>query len=426
MSIISAIFVSTRYWSNREELDLSILEATKTYLNFSDAVVVLEDGDISSLSKYQVNDFIIAIPFSGAVQASILECSKKFKKIVIFASYIKGILSDKLSDLLIQYNAAPTVMDSYAVLKRDNKFVKLLLNEKQLKQYIKVLEAYDYTTTANLLLIGDIEPWVVSCDRDLSVYENKLGLKINHISKQVLIDKYNSLSKDDKDFNKVKAVFVKNNTIIVEPTNKDIDKAILLTLAILALIKEYNATGLAIACFDLIKDLDTTSCLALSYINGNTDYVAACEGDVESMISMVMLKKLASSPLWMANPNLQSNEIINFAHCTSPLNMNNEGCNYILRNHHESSRGVSPQVELPINKELTMFRYGNLGQSISVQSATSIEGKREVTCRTQLTLKPNSFEYYINTTLGTHMIITYSNITGEIKQLAKLLELEIL
>ncbi len=427
MKTIAAIYIANRYWNDPKDLKYAMEDVETTFIEYVDELVFLFDNDISALiDGANKDDLIVAIPLSGAVQPSIIESEKHFKNIVIMAAYIKGVLSDKTSILSTGYNAAPTVMDSYAVLKRCNKNIKLLLSIEELKNTIKVFRAYNEVRGARLLLIGDTEPWVVSSDRDLSVYENKFDLNIVKISKSYVVEKFNKMNEEDDGFLKIKSYFINDNVKIVEPSTSDINKALRLAAVMVDLLDEYEANGLAVACFSLIEDLDSTACFALSYINSQTKYVASCEGDIESMISMLALKNIATSPLWMANPNIQNDRTINFVHCTSPLDMDKKQNDYILRSHHESGRGVSPEVSLPLGEIVTLFRIGNHGNQCMVQLGRTLENIKENTCRTQVKIDLESFDSYIENSLGCHMVITYGDIKDKVKSLAELLDLEVL
>ena len=117
---------------------------------------------------------------------------------------------------------------------------------------------------------------------------------------------------------------------------------------------------MAIACFNLLS-LGTTSCLGVSYINDCTAQMAACEGDLDSAVTMLMMKRLTDTKPWMANPGLHPKGIVNFSHCTAPLAVDGrQDCPYILRSHHESGIGVSLQVEIPGSVRLTACRVSGV------------------------------------------------------------------
>jgi L-fucose isomerase-like protein len=427
MKVLAGIFISTRYWDDIEQRKAALEEGKQVLLSFADDVILFYDTDLVSLEKYDANDIFIVVPFSGAVQPSVLRYSAFFKHVCIYAAYVQGNVSTSLGTVMLALNAAPTVMDSYAVIKRKNKNIKLALNEKEVRQFIRLRKAYDTISHSTLLLVGDTEPWVVSASRNLFVYENRLGCKILVVHPDELIGIFDSLEASDPEVVKIKKHFLKAcDGNLVEPNTEDVAKASRLAASLLTLLKKYDASGVAVACFNLISLLDTTSCLGLSYINDCTDSIASCEGDIDSLVSLLMMKQLTNDKLWMANPNLQNDRTVNFAHCTAPITVGGKSCNCRLRNHHESKKGVSTEVYLPIGQNLTLFRLGNEAQSVTITTGVSIEGIREETCRTQLRVQLASFEKYLETSLGTHQVIAFEDILQDLTLLSKLFGLEVL
>ena len=427
MKVLAGIFISTRYWNDSGKMNVAIEEGKKVFQSFADEVILFYDTEEVSLEKYDADDIFIVIPFSGAVQPSVLRTSTHFNHVCIYAAYIQGNVSPSLATSMLALNAAPTVMDSYAVIKRTNEQVKLALDEQGVRQFIRVHKAYDSVSHSTLLLVGDTEPWVVSASRDLSVYENRLGCKISVIHPDELIKIFAALEATDPEVGKITKHFMDaSGGDLVEPNLDDVIKASRLAASLLILLQNHTASGVAIACFNLISLLDTTSCLGLSYINDCTSSIASCEGDVDSLVSFLMMKQLTDDKLWMANPNLQNDKTVNFSHCTAPIFVCGKNCNCRLRNHHESGKGVSPEVSLPVGQTLTLFRLGNDAKSVTINTGISIEGNAEKTCRTQLRVRLDTFDRYIETSLGTHQVIAFEDISKELNQLSKLFGLEVL
>lgn len=69
--------------------------------------------------------------------------------------------------------------------------------------------------------------------------------------------------------------------------------------ALKRLIKKYDLNAVTVRCFDLLKAVHTTGCLALAILNAE-GIPAACEGDQKSLISMVILNALTGGSGFMA------------------------------------------------------------------------------------------------------------------------------
>lgn len=424
MKKIFAFFVATRYWNKDDELRAVYKNLTKAVKDIADSCIMIKDGDTSVLPDIKKEDCLVVVPMSGAVQQAVLEVANHFTFVCFYASYVKGNFLEEDSKKMLMRNAAPTLMDSWAVVKRTHKQCILAVTLQELKQTLKVFEAYSYVTNAKLILIGNTEPWVISNSEDLLTYKRKLGVEVLQIGYQELEEFYKE-AKEDEIMPYVHH-FANAAHEILEPTKEDIYNASRFAVALLKVIEKYDADGVALACFHLIEALKINSCLGVSFLNDCTEKIAACEGDVDSAVTMLMMKKLSNDKLWMANPNIQNDNTVNFTHCTAPLTVCGEKCKYSLRNHHESGIGVSPQVDFPLNKTITLCRISNDATTMTVQNGISIPGEYEPSCRSQMKVKLNDFRQYLNTALGCHQVMTFENISDELVLLGNMLNINVI
>ena len=416
------LFASTRYWEDAEELK-RVAEKMKADLpvEHGELKLILSQEDVENTEG---GDIMVAVPMSGAVQALVIQAAEKFGAVCVYPGYIKGNVNDEATAKMLLLNAAPAVMDTYSVLKRTHPHVFMCLNQEALLKTLKIIRAYFSLRGGKLLLIGDIEPWVISVSRDLAVYESSLGIRFEKVSLEDMVARFNAVT--DEEAKPLYDLWRNAAQKIEEPTDSDMMKAARFCVALKKMIEAHEAMGAAIACFNLLRQIDTTACLAVSYINSETDYVAACEGDVDSAVTMLMLKKLTNKGVWMANPNIQPNRTVNFVHCTAPVRICGANCPYSLRNHHESGLGVSPQIDFPNNLTLTACRLSDNAKKITIQRGTGRRDVYETSCRTQYTVAFDDFDKYIDTALGCHQVFAFEDITAELEELAKMLRLEVL
>ena len=421
MKVILCCFAARRYWSDGDELNNAFIHVKKaTEGIFSEAYLVDDTFDLNAFSD-NGEDILVAMPMSGAVQPRVLEAARLFGRVVILAGYVKDCFENSVSQKMLINNAAPAVMDIYSVLKRERDDVTLCTSCDELKKLANAFGAIDKIRGCKLLAIGKTEPWVISSVRNWDIIKEKLQIEIVDVEQSELVELYNGITKSDLHGKE----WLEGAEKLVEPTQSDVSDAARLQAALIKLIEKYNARGAAIACFQLLK-AGTTACLGVSYINTYTDYVVSCEGDMDSAITMLIMKQLARDSVWMANPNLQPDKTVNFVHCTAPIAANGERYNYILRNHHESGIGVSTQVELPKNLKMTACRISNNLSQITIQNCVGISGDYEPSCRTQLRVQFDDFDKYIKAALGCHHIFAFKDIKQELLYVAELLKLEIL
>lgn len=415
-------FYSKRYWTDGEFLNDSLEDMKADFIGIGSKVMFIDAED--GFPEDEGGRVMVAVPMSGAVQPVVLKAAEKFDAVCIYPGYVEDNFNEKARLGMLELNAAPAVMDIYAVLKRKKEHVFLCENIEDLKSTIRAADAYFKIQGSKLVLIGDTEPWVISSSRDFDIYRDRLGVEIINISLDDMIRKYEKVTAEEA--RELYDTWKFGAYEIVEPTDADITNASRLIVTLLRIIEENEADGIAVACFDLLHRLNTTACLSLSHINSKTDYIAACEGDLDSAVTMLFMKQLTDARLWMANPNLQKDKTVNFVHCTAPTESNGVSFSYKLRNHHESGIGVSPQVDFPDGLRLTAIRISDDASTITINTGTGENGTREPTCRTQYRVKFDDYESYIKNVLGCHQVFVFDDISKEAAILADMFKLKLL
>lgn len=185
---------------------------------------------------------------------------------------------------------------------------------------------------------------------------------------------------------------------------EETEKALNVYGALKRLIKKYDLNAVTVRCFDLLKAVHTTGCLALAILNAE-GIPAACEGDQKSLISMVILNALTGESGFMANPSCmdpKKKEII-FAHCTLPIDMPDD---YNLTTHFESGVGVAVAGNLE-SQEMTIFKCDETMKRYYAGRATLLETMhRKDLCRTQMKLYlEDGTEYFAKSPISNHHII---------------------
>jgi len=116
---------------------------------------------------------------------------------------------------------------------------------------------------------------------------------------------------------------------------------------------------------------------------------------------------------------------VNFAHCTAPVRIRGEKQRFWLYDHHETGVGASPRVFYETNRRLTMLRYSGEENALTVQGCTAVDGRYEPNCRTQLCVRPDSMERYLDTLLGCHQVLVLGDLKEDVRALAALLGMEV-
>ncbi|MBP1614671.1 MAG: fucose isomerase [Bacteroidetes bacterium] len=194
-----------------------------------------------------------------------------------------------------------------------------------------------------------------------------------------------------------------------EASPEDLIKAMRLYRAVKNICEEEKLDALTLSCFKLIERTGTTGCLALSLLN-DEGIVAGCEGDLQSIFTLLAIKALTGKIGFMANPsmvNTRNNEIV-LAHCTIGTKLTEQ---YIIRNHFETESGIGIQGIMPTGDVTIVKCGGECLDEYYLSSGRLTENTNYINlCRTQIRVKMNtSADYFLRNPLGNHHIVVQGN-----------------
>ena len=416
METIIACFASSRYWHEQNELESACDEIAGRLGPLAVARSLVVDGAGVEALAEKGSGILVIVPMSGAVQKDILRAAGYFNAVVLYANYISGNAGGRNAELMLSRNAAPALMDCWSILRKTHPKALLALDLMELTQHLRLIAAHRKLFGKKLLLIGETEPWVISVSRDLENYR-RMGIGIEPVDQVEVAGLYEATT--DAEGRDIFETYSRAAEACIEPTETDMKNAARMAAALLKTLEKHHADGLAIACFNLLS-LGATSCIGVSYINSRTDKVAACEGDLDCAVTMLMLRQLTKTGIWMANPGLHPHGTVNFSHCTAPLTVDGMSDRpYTLRSHHESGTGASLQVAMPSRIRLTACRVSGMWGTFTVQGATGEAGPAENCCRTQMYVRFDDFDRYLRTALGCHQVFCFEDVSDDFTKLAE-------
>ncbi|NDW11335.1 fucose isomerase [Bacteroides sp. 214] len=263
-------------------------------------------------------------------------------------------------------------------------------------------------------VFGSPSSWLISSNVDYFLAKRRWGIDYIDIPLEKVYAKYNSI--DDEEVGELSAEFAGRAIACREGTPEDLLKAMRLYRALKLLCEENKLDALTLSCFDMLKHIAPTGCLALSLLT-DEDIMAGCEGDAQSIFTMLSMKALTGKSTFMANPSSidrEKNEVI-FAHCTVGIKQTES---YIIRNHFESLSSIAIQGILPAGR-VTVIRCG--GEALDeyyLSAGTIIENTDDANmCRTQIRVKlDRPTDYFFRNPLGNHHIIIRGEHTEVIKE----------
>jgi len=260
-------------------------------------------------------------------------------------------------------------------------------------------------------LFGQPSDWLIASGVERDFLLQRYGIETVDIDLQRFVEGIKTVPQNEAV--KVAQTIVKRAKVVKEPSDADMLDAAKAYLAIKKICQEERLDAMTIRCFDIVKACGTTSCLALALLN-DEGIVAGCEGDMQTLMSMYLAKRLCGKVAFMANPSQLTDKTSMLAHCTIPLTMCDE---ITIRSHFESSIGVAIQGLLPLT-DYTLFKWG--GSKLDryfVTEAQAVETPySNHFCRTQITLNVNLKPYLLQHSIGNHHVIIRGRHAEEIRR----------
>lgn len=256
-------------------------------------------------------------------------------------------------------------------------------------------------------VIGTPSGWLIASNVDYLLAKRRWGVEYTDVSLERIYEYYNRITDDE--VGESCALIAGKALACREASPEDMIKAMRLYRAIRKIVDEDRLSAITLSCFRLIEQTGTTGCLALALLN-DEGIIAGCEGDLQSVFTMLAAKVLTGKPSFMANPsmiNARTNEII-LAHCTVGIAQTEQ---FIIRNHFETESGIGIQGILPTGDVTVVKCGGECLDEYYLSTGTLLENTNYINmCRTQARIKMNTpAEYFLRNPLGNHHIMLHGN-----------------
>ncbi len=258
-------------------------------------------------------------------------------------------------------------------------------------------------------VIGKPSDWLIASYADAGCVRQKLGIELMELSMHELME---TLS--------VTPEPLPTEQSDVPVVYQALPGACQIYDALKRLVLQYGLQGFTIRCFDLLDAVHNTGCWALAKLNAE-GCVAGCEGDVPTLLTMMLLRALTGKSSFQANPasiNPKTGEIL-FAHCTIPFDMVQR---YELDTHFESGIGVGIRGYVPEGPVTITKIAGDLSRAFIAEGELIRNQAKPDLCRSQLVIRlaaPTDIEYFLTNPIGNHHVITTGHHTVALKALLR-------
>ena len=218
---------------------------------------------------------------------------------------------------------------------------------------------------------------------------------------------------------------------MLEATREDVVKSGAMHLAMQEVMKKYDARAITINCLGGFYSgaLQAYPCLGFVEFN-NSGLVGACEGDLQSTITMLAVGILTGRPGFISDPviDLAKNQII-YAHCVAPTRVfGPEGATnpYHIRSHSEDRRGAAIRSLLPLGYMTTTLKFIPGGRrAVFHQGKTVANIDEDKACRTKLAVevKGDINKLFSGWGEGWHRVTYYGDLREPLQELCKALNI---
>ena len=174
------------------------------------------------------------------------------------------------------------------------------------------------------------------------------------------------------------------------------------------LVLKYDLQGVTLRCFDLLSTVKNTGCIALSKLN-DEGIPAACEGDIPTLLTMMVCKRLTGELCFQVNPaRINADGEMLFAHCTLPLGMT---VKHEYTTHFESGIGVAIHGELPTGDYTLVKLSGDMNRMLAVDVTLERCQYEPNLCRKQVWIKatPEVSNFFLTDPIANHHVLIHGH-----------------
>lgn len=236
---------------------------------------------------------------------------------------------------------------------------------------------------SKILVVGGARGTAPACSAEQ--IQEKFGTELILVSAQQQLEAYNTVDPQAAEA-EAEQYWLNAAARIVEPSRQDIIESARLYLGIKNLMIQHGAQAITST---LCMNNPCNACLAFCKLN-DLGLVGACEGDMDSTLTMLMFGYAFGKPGFITDPlfDVSQNAVIH-AHCVAPTKMDGiDGPRHVfqIRTHRDDNRGAAVEVELRVGQEITCAKLANLDTLlISTQKIVEIPDFDDRGCRTQCT-----------------------------------------
>lgn len=271
--------------------------------------------------------------------------------------------------------------------RSDTPIIKPLeaLTLEDVRLFSAMQQSARYMRHANVSIWGEPSSWLIASAVDYKAISTLLGTRFQQLPIETL-----------------QHLFVTQHT----SSQDEETKAQAMFRSLSQLLQDAKSNALTIRCFDLLQATGVSACLALAQLNAQ-GIVAACEGDVPALLTMMMVRGLTQQSSFMCNPShiTPDAQTVRLAHCTAPLDF---VPSYVLDTHFESGKSVAIRAQFAPDESYTLVKWAGekLERFFTMEAVSVSQPYSDTECRTQLQLRCDApLTAYTTHGMGNHVVV---------------------
>ncbi len=310
--------------------------------------------------------------------------------------------------------ASATEVKAYAN-QRGLRTILLDLEDSQTPAFMQHLQAVLHGVHAlqgqRVGLVGEVSEWLIASSIEPSRLSECLGIHVQQIPWAQVADYRHA-----RPASELLTAFAGQSAI-------DLTETAQVYTVLQELMRTANLQAITVECFPLVQEHHVTACLPLAKFNAD-GIPAGCEGDLVSIVGMMLAQAVTGTVPWIANTARVSDSLALFAHCTVAPNLIQQAH---ITTHFETGQGTAVQGDF-IADEITLFRLDQTLQQAFLTSGRVVTRPRYHTaCRTQIEvqLPPSAVHALRERPLGNHHLILPGDQTARLALACQVLGLDL-
>ncbi|MEM5873432.1 MAG: hypothetical protein QW065_01395 [Acidilobaceae archaeon] len=322
-----------------------------------------------------------------------------------------------------EHNSLASALNLASMLKSENKFVKLYSLgefEKVASTLRRSISGLNKVYGSKILVVGSLPLRLIKKGL-VNAIRSHFGIELEVLG---LDSVYKELPNADPRESEVKATELLAGAESSEISYHDLLTSVSIYLAIRRVVETKSAKVVAIGCFDLLKDLNNTGCIAVAELI-REGVIASCEADVSSSIVMKLLKEISGLDPWIGNVSGLQEDEVELSHCVVSRSVVKS---YRLTTHFEPGKATSIEGVVEEGLPATIVSYDPLRSLWRVIEARvsrrSFSGKK---CRTQVRfhVSPQAIKEIREDPIEGHYVVVFSNVVDEVSLAGELAGLNV-